>query len=153
MSQEDRVPDQKLVFIAGASFRVQGSELRFDDITDKLGIDPTHTHRRGDPGRLSKQLPRDMWMLSSPLPETQELELHLNWLAERLLPRTEYISSLRRECNIDIYCFKTCYTEQASLTLSPQALGIFTQLSLELCVSLIYLPPEPPVDQSATLNT
>ncbi len=92
---------------------------------------------------IRKPYPTDMWLLESPLGHDQDLELHLNWLAERLLPRKQYITSLSKELKVDIYCHKTCYTEQASLTLSPNALRIFTELAIPLDVSLIFLPDEP----------
>lgn len=133
---------ENATFSAGASFRVQGLDLPLDAISQELRIEPTHTHHRGEPGMLREPLPFDMWMLKSPLSERDELELHLVWLADRLLPHKQYISSLSKNFKVDIYCYKTCYTEQASLTLSPHALVIFTELSRALCVSLIFLPQE-----------
>jgi Domain of unknown function (DUF4279) len=153
MKVMDTVPSENETFHAGASFRVAGLDLDMDDIARGLGHNPSYTHRRGEPNRiLGKPRPRDMWRLDSPLGKGQDLELHLNWLAERLLPRKQYISSLRGKAEVDIYCFKTCYTEQASLTLSPHALRIFTELSLELCVSLIFLPDEPDEMAASTFS-
>jgi Domain of unknown function (DUF4279) len=138
-----RPSPKKGTFSAGASFRIQGLNLPLNEIAQELRVGPTHTHRRGELGMLREPLHRDMWMLDSPLDESQELDLHLKWLAERLLPRKQYILSLKEKFAVDIYCYKTCYTEQASLTLSPHALKIFTELALELCVSLIFLPGDP----------
>lgn len=73
-----------------------------------------------------------MWSLASPLDDGEELEVHLNWLAGRL-----------KQFKVDIYCWKNCYTEQASLILSSQALRIFTELSIALDLSLIFGPNEP----------
>lgn len=125
-------------FETGASFRVQGFGLDFDSITREIGHSSTHTHRQGELGPIKELYPRDMWLLSSPLSRDQALDAHLIWLAEILLPRKEYVLSLKGRFNVDMYCFKTCYTEQASLTLSSTALKIFTELSLELCVSLLF---------------
>jgi hypothetical protein len=143
MIDADRPSPKKGTFSAGASFRTQGLNLPLDEIAQELRIGPTHTHHRGELGMLREPLPHDMWMLDSPLDESQDLDLHLKWLAERLLPRKQYILSLKEKFAVDIYCYKTCYTEQASLTLSPHALKIFTELALELCVSLIFLPGDP----------
>jgi hypothetical protein len=108
-----------------------------DRITRELGYNPTHTHRLGEAGLIREPFPLDMWCLESPLGPNQDLELHLNWLAEQLLPGKKYISYLSNLFKVDIYCHKTLYTEQASLVLSPHALRIFTELGLELQVSLI----------------
>jgi hypothetical protein len=143
MKTMNTIQSDRETFHAGASLRVQGVDLDMDALTRQLGYNPTHTHRRGERGVIDKSYSLDMWLMDSPLGKNQDLELHLNWLADRLLPRKEYISSLREKFAVDIYCFKTCYTEQASLTLSPHALRIFTELSMELCVSLIFLPGDP----------
>ena len=81
-----------------------------------------------------------MWYLASALGQDRDLETHLNWLMEKFLPHSQYIHSLRKRFQVDIYCWKHCFTEQASLTLSPQALSIFTELATPLDVSLIFLP-------------
>jgi len=52
-----------------------------------------------------------MWSLKSPLSPDESLDVHLDWLAEFLLPRKQYISRLREQNKVDIYCYKTCYTE------------------------------------------
>lgn len=135
----DSIRSKNETFHAGASFRIQGVDLDMDGITRELGQRHTETHRRGEPNVIRKPYPTDMWSLRSPLGQHQDLELHLNWLAERLLPRKQFISSLSKEFKVDIYCHKTCYTEQASLTLSPHALRIFTELGMDLQVSLIFL--------------
>jgi hypothetical protein len=139
----DTTRPQSETFHAGASFRIQGLDLDIDGITRELRHSPTLTHRRGEAAVIGKSYPLDMWLLRSPLGKNEDLELHLEWLAERLLPHKQYISSLRKKFKVDIYCHKTCYTEQASLTLSPHALRIFTEIYLEFCVSLIFLPDDP----------
>jgi Domain of unknown function (DUF4279) len=152
MNTIDTAPPQEELFRAGASFRVSGPDLDLEGITQGLGYQPSYIHRRGEPDRIhDRPRPRDMWRLDSPLNKNQDLELHLNWLRERLLPRKDYISSLREKADIDIYCYKTCYTEQASLTLSPHALRIFTELSLELSASLIFLPDDPEQTTESTM--
>jgi hypothetical protein len=134
-------PTEQPIFSAGASFRVKGLALNFEELSRIFGITPTHTHRRGDRAIIDDFLPRDMWLFTSPLPKSDELELHLEWLAERVLPHKQYIiSDLSKKAEVDVFCHKTCFTEQASLTVSAHALEIFTELSLKFDVSLIFLP-------------
>lgn len=134
-------------FAAGAVFRTCGTKLDFARITQELGIAPTHAHKLGEFNQLNEAYETDMWSVSSPLNPSEKLELHIDWLRQLLLPRKQFILSLKNEFNVDIYCFKTCYTEQASLTLSSRALELFVELGIELGVSLIFLPDE--VNQSA----
>jgi Domain of unknown function (DUF4279) len=143
MKTTDATNPQDKTFNAGASFRIQGLDLDLERISRELDQGPTYTHNQGEPDIRKHTYPHDMWYLSSPLGESQELESHLEWLAERLLPHKQYISSLRKTSKVDIYCWKNCFTEQASLILSSHALGIFTELSIPLDVSLIFLPGDP----------
>lgn len=129
-------------FAAGASFRVSGLNLDIEGITREIGHNPSHTHRQGELNQLKEPYKADMWMLKSPLGTDQPLEIHLNRLAELLLPHKQYISRLRQQNKVDIYCWQNCFTEQANLLLSSTALRIFTELDLELGVSLLCLPPE-----------
>jgi hypothetical protein len=121
-----------------------------DGITRELGYSPTHVHRRGEASTINKSHALDAWIMDSPLGKGQDLEHHLNWLTKQLLTHKGYISSLRKTLTVDIYCYKTCYTEQASLILSPNALLMFTELSMELQVSLIFLPNE--TDETEACN-
>lgn len=82
---------------AGASFRIYGVGLDIDGITSELGLSPDHKHRQGEPDPGKRPYPHDMWSLRSPQGKGQDLELHLSWLAERLLPRRECIFILTEE--------------------------------------------------------
>jgi hypothetical protein len=92
-------------FGAGAAFRIYGIGLDLDAITRELGQSPDHQHRRGelDPGK--KPYAHDMWSLGSPLARERELEVHLIWLAERLLNHRSYVLSLKKQFKVDIYCW------------------------------------------------
>jgi|SRR5437667_10416052 len=133
---------EKMEFSAGAAFRIYGIGLDIDRTTRELGLSPDHRHKEGEPDPGKRPYPHDMWSLSSPLGKNQELELHLMWLAERILNCRDYILSLEKKFKVDIYCWKNCYKEQSSLVLSSKALRIFTELGLNLEVSLLCLPPE-----------
>lgn len=129
-------------FAAGAAFRVCGTGLDFDGITRELGFGPDHQHKRGDLDPGKRPYTQDMWSLGSPLDKDQELELHLTWLLDRLVSRRNYVLSLENKFKVDIYCWKNCFTDQPSLTLSSKVLRMFGELNLDLGVSLLCLSPE-----------
>jgi Domain of unknown function (DUF4279) len=133
-------PDNPKSFAAGAAMRICGAELDLESITREIGHGPSYTHRQGELNQLKEPYGTDMWALASPLDTGRDLEAHLGWLAEILLPRRQHIAHLSETHKVDIYCYKTCYTEQSSLTLSSHALRMFTELDLPLGVSLIFLP-------------
>jgi len=141
-------------FSAGASLRVTGRGLILSEITQYIGYEPSHSHKEGELNQLKESYLQDMWLLSSPLDKAQALESHIAWLAGVLLPRKDYILELRNRFNVDIYCYKTLYTEQASLNLSSKTLRLFTELDLELGVSLICLlgGTDPDVNEWPTLS-
>jgi len=132
---------EQKAFAAGASFRVCGFNLDIEGITREIGHNPSHTHKQGQLNQIKEPYKADMWSLKSPLSPDESLDVHLDWLAEFLLPRKQYISRLREQNKVDIYCYKTCYTEQASLVLSRKVLRIFTDLDFDLQVSLLCLHP------------
>src|SRR5262252_6702699 len=107
-------------FSTGAAFRIYGVGLDLDDITRQLGAKPDHRHTKGDLDPGGKPYAHDMWSLRSAIAKDEELEGHLLWLADRLLSRRDYILSLRKGFNVDIYCWKNCFTEQSSLILSTR---------------------------------
>jgi hypothetical protein len=134
--------DESPIFSAGASLRIYGAGLDPDDLTREFGYIPDVKHKAGDPDPGKRPYPHDMWSLASALGKDRDLEIHLNWLAEKFLRHGQYIRSLRNRFQVDSSCWTNCFTEQASLTPSPQTLTIFTELSTSLCVSLIFLPDE-----------
>ena len=129
-------------FTAGAALRIYGTGLDLDGITRELGISPDHQHRRGENDPRKRPYSHDMWSLASPAGEDQDLEVHLVWLSERFLSRQAFILSLKNKFQVDIHCWKNCNTEQSSLILSSHTLRIFTELNLDLNVSLLCIPPE-----------
>src|SRR5712692_8670519 len=129
---------------SGASFRVQGKALDLEAITRTLGISPSHSHKMGDPGPLSRPYALDMWMLSAPLDKALPLEAHLIWLSDALAPHHHSLNSIKETSQLDIYCHYTSYVEENRLTLSPRALRIFMDLALPLDLSSLYIPDDEP---------
>ena len=127
---------------SGAALRIQGTGLNMEGLRRALGREPTHAHRKGEPAPLKQAYELDMWLLDSPLERIDPLQAHLIWLYEALTPCQDFLRTIRGKSKIDIYCYQTCYTEQASITLSPKALTLFTELEIPLEVSLLFIPEE-----------
>jgi hypothetical protein len=141
MSATERESKQ---FAAGAAFRIYGTGLDFDRITRELNLSPDHQHKKGDLDPGKRPYPHDMWSLSSPLANDDDLDVHLSWLGERLWNRRDYVLSLAKNFKVDIYCWKNCFTEQSNLIFSNKVLKMFAELNLELGVSLLCLPSSEP---------
>src|ERR1051326_3047763 len=58
---------EKYYFANSASLRVFGSALDFDAISTALNLRPTHSHRKGEKGRLPTPWDHDMWSYDPPV--------------------------------------------------------------------------------------
>src|SRR5438445_164082 len=70
-------------------------------ISQRLGIEPTHTHAKGDP-HPTRTLPdvkwrNSIWILDSRLPSNARLDDHLRDLLNRLDSKDAEIASIRPE--------------------------------------------------------
>ena len=68
-------------FKYSATLRIFGRIADFDTITRTLGLEPAHTHRRGD-RRVPRAMPyeHDMWSYAAPVPEDRPLDVHIQTL-------------------------------------------------------------------------
>lgn len=91
-------------------------------ITAKLGLQPSESHDAGELTRSksARAAPyrHGVWLLKSPLPRVTELEAHVLWLVDQLLPvrsrlmavlesdpkTLEHIAALRTSLWFDLYC-------------------------------------------------
>jgi hypothetical protein len=75
------------------------------------------------------------WGLRSPLAESEDLDTHLRWLLERLLPVRERIFEIIRtdeRLRADFFCGLYMKEENEGLVLSPRTLEGIAALNAEL---------------------
>ncbi|MGH7963376.1 MAG: DUF4279 domain-containing protein [Candidatus Binatia bacterium] len=122
-----------------ATLRIFGNIGNLAEITQTLKLSPTHIHRQGEkPSPYATQpYEHDMWMLKAPLPREELLEKHLLWLKEQLSPHREYLRTLAESHTVDIFCGYRTDSDQGGFDLSPEALRLFTELGIRMCVSII----------------
>ena len=122
-----------------ASLRVFGKKVNLEEISEKLGIKPTETHRRGERlGKTSKMMyPNDIWILDAPVPRESDLEKHLLWLKKKLLPHKKYIWELKKKYHVDFFCGYRSNNDQGGFSLSPKCLELFVELGIQLEFSII----------------
>lgn len=126
-------------FHFGASLRVMGCSARHSEIAQVLNIEPTSVRIASDASNStsSGRNGKDVWVLSSPLAETDELDLHLQWLWERCKDHEGYIRELATECDVDVFCGYRSNCDQAGFELSPQSLDLMSRLGVRMSVSVI----------------
>lgn len=120
-----------------AAFRIEGDGLDFDGISDLLGLTASQM-RRGGVSDLSGSA-RDLWSLSSPLSQREPLDLHLDWLAGTLSPRSDSIRTLADGNDLVIYCRYGTENPAGGVAISPQALGLPLALGIPLELDFQYV--------------
>lgn len=130
--------DQPPEILASATLRIFGTIESLAEITNTLGLQPTDIHRKGEK-RSARAQPyeHDMWRLRAPLPREEPLEKHLLWLKEMLSPQREYLRQLAQSYTVDVFCGYLTDSDQGGFDLSPDALSLFSDLGIRMCVSII----------------
>jgi hypothetical protein len=142
--------------------RVFGEHLDFDLISRKLGVQPSHAHRKGEifaPG--APPFAHDLWSVDAPVNRAETLDKHLLSLRQMLEPRYDFLRSLKGQAQLRSFCGIISDGHECAFRLSPEALRIFTRLDIDMEVSLIFLcldteetiaesiPPEPKSQEPA----
>jgi hypothetical protein len=125
-------------FKYSATLRIFGDIGDLGAITAKLGVRPTHTHRRGE-----KRLPtsidlyqHDMWSYAAPVPEDRPLDVHLEALWRVVRPQVAYLKGLKERLTLDVFCGYRSNCGTAGFEVDHRALVIFSELEVPFGVSV-----------------
>lgn len=130
--------DEPTYFHFSATLRVFGDDLPFEDITARLGVEPTHRHRKGEKkGPRSPGFRQDAWHYTAPVPETEPLEHHLAALWEIVRPALPYLLDLKQRHAVDVFCGYRSNCDHAGFEIPHTCLELFTALEIPFGVSVI----------------
>lgn len=125
-------------FCFSASLRISGAIRDPSEISEALGLKPTHTHRRGERRRPSAQpYADDMWIYDAPVDENRPLSEHLLVLWSSLRPHVDYLKQLKRNLTVDVFCGYRSNCDTAGFDVDYKALEIFREIEVPLSVSVI----------------
>ncbi|WP_176591813.1 DUF4279 domain-containing protein [Sphingobium sp. EM0848] len=123
-------------FAYSATLRIHGNSLPNEEITRRIGTQPSHQHRKGDRRRPnSRPYLTDAWHLTAAIPEETELSVHLRELWRWVQPHVEYLRSL--EAEIDVFCGYRSNNGASGFRVEPDALEIFRALNIPFGLSVI----------------
>jgi hypothetical protein len=129
---------RKIYFAYGASLRIFGHIPDLDDITECLGVVPTHSHRQGDQrGPNSTPYKHDMWSYTAPMKETEPLNAHIDALWNTFREHKKYLLQLKRDLTVDIFLGYTSDCDNAGVEVPYQSLEIFRELQVPFGLSII----------------
>lgn len=85
---QGEAPDEPVYFAYSATLRIHGDDLPFEEITERLQVQPTYTHRKGERrGPRSPEYRDDAWHFAPPVPETEPLDRHIDTLWSAVVRR------------------------------------------------------------------
>jgi hypothetical protein len=131
-------PDEPLYFAHRATLRIFGDNLPFEEISKRLGVQPTHVHHKGDlHGRRSPPWRDDAWCFEPALSESEPLAQHIDALWQVLKPHAEYLRSLKQQYRVDAFCGYRSNSDHAGIEVPHTCLEMFTTLEVPFGVSMI----------------
>src|SRR5262245_53865174 len=131
-------PDEANYFRFSATLRIHGDDVPFEEITGRLGVEPTDLHRRGEcRGPGSPVWRDDAWHFEPALPETEPLERHIEALWQVVGPHIEYLKGLKQRFKVDVFCGYRSNCDTAGFQVSHKCLELFLALEVPFGVSVI----------------
>lgn len=131
-------PDEANYFCFSTTMRIHGNDMPFEEISCRLGVQPTNLHRKGERrGPRSPVYRDDAWHFQPSLPETEPLERHIEALWEVVRPHVEYLKGLKQRFKVDVFCGYRSNCDTAGFEVSHECLELFTALEVPFGVSVI----------------
>jgi hypothetical protein len=131
-------PNEDIYFAYKATLRLSGDVENLDEISERLGLEPTHVHRKGDKmGPRSPGFPHDMWAYAAPIPETEPLEKHIDALWTKIESHKQYLLSLKKTLQVDVFLGYRSNCDHAGIEVPHTCLEMFTELQIPFGVSII----------------
>jgi hypothetical protein len=127
-------------FHFNATLRIFGEDLDLDAITERIRVQPSHVHRKGERrGPRSPAYKHDMWSLEAPLPQETALEEHIYWLYRTFEPQFAYLKELKQSAQVDIFCGYRSNSATSGFEVDYRALQLFLDLEVPFSVSVIII--------------
>ncbi len=134
----DEESDEKIYFAYSASLRIFGTISDLDEITQRLGVAPTHAHHRGDRRvRNSRPYEHDMWRYAAPVKENGPLYAHIDALWDTFKERKQYLLQLKQNLTVDVFLGYRSNCDHAGVEVPYQSLEIFRELQVPFGLSII----------------
>jgi len=131
-------PEEANYFRFSATLRIHGDGVPIEEISERLGVEPTHLHRKGERFGLSSPAWKDdAWHFEPALPSTESLERHIEALWQVVRPQIGYLKSLKRRFKVDVFCGYRSNCDTAGFEVSHECLELFTSLEVPFGVSVI----------------
>jgi Domain of unknown function (DUF4279) len=131
--------EEEIYLAYSATLRICGVISDLEEITQRLGVAPSATHRIGDRG-WGPSLPpyeHDMWSYSAPVKKTEPLHAHIDTLWNTFRERKEYLLNLKQNLTVDVFLGYQSNCDHAGVVVPYQSLEMFRELQIPFGLSII----------------
>jgi hypothetical protein len=129
----------EIYFAYSATLRIFGDILDLNEITERLGVAPSDTHRKGDRG-WGPDLPpykHDMWSYNAPVKKTEPLHVHVDALWNTFRERKEYLLQLKQGLTVDVFLGYRSNCDHAGVEVPYRSLEMFWELQIPFGLSIV----------------
>lgn len=124
-------------FSYSAALRIFGDIKDLAAITQRLGLVPSHVHKRGErPGPRSPEYKHDMWEYTAPVAEQEPLHVHIQSLWEAIISQVGYLKELKKQVTVDVFCGFRTNCRVSGLEIGHESLVLFSELEIPLGISI-----------------
>lgn len=130
--------DEDTYFAYSATVRIFGDITNMDEISTRLGLQPTDSHRKGerrDPRAAGFR--HDMWSYSPPLDKHDPLQKHIDALWLALKPNKQYLLELKKSVTVDVFLGYRSNCDTAGIEVPHTSLEMFSELQIPFGLSII----------------
>ena len=130
--------EEPIYFAYRAMLRIFGTIPDVGEVSQKLGLAPTHVHRRGELRHpSSRPYQHDMWIYEPSVRESEPLYAHIDALWAAIRDRKQYLLDLKRTATVDVFCGYRSNSDTAGVEVPYQSLQIFQELEVPFGLSII----------------
>ena len=131
-------PNEESYFAYSATLRIFGNISSLDEISSKLGLTPSNTHRKGEKScEGAAPYRHDMWQFDAPVAPSEPLEHHIDALWLHIKPKVEYLRELKHTLSVDVFLGYRTNCDCAGFEIPHTSLELFSTLEIPFGVSVI----------------
>jgi Domain of unknown function (DUF4279) len=126
------------ISLSTAALRIFGESLDPNEISQRLGCAPTHSHRKGElrSTRTNMLHRMGMWRLVAEDSEPEALDAQVARLLDKVTPDLEVWKDLGTRFSVDMFCGLFMNESNEGLELSPSTLHALGQRGISLSLDV-----------------
>ncbi len=132
--------NKEVYFNFSAGLRIHDAPDLHQEITEKTGLIPTSSHKKGDTKSYNpnQKWTNDIWSIKSQLEEKNNLTEHLTDLWRIIKPHKDYFNELiEKNVKMDIFCGYRSNCDHCGFDIDSGGFDIIRELKIPITFSVI----------------